>query len=437
MAPHDYDVVVIGSGIGGICAAALLAHAGYKALLVERTPLLGGRCSTMENQGFKLTTGVISVSPGAAVNQVFDEVGAPFDVAHVTRLAYRVSGRDYEMPLKGSLGWLLSQVSGSDDETSKVMGALTRAFSWQEPSAAISFRDWLLQYTDNQNILDVFQSMIPAMMVINSWEVSAQTVIRFLNFARNFRVSGFAPDGNQKLMEALADVIRRYGGDVWTRCPARQILVNNGAASGVIVEKEGKQLEITARAVVSDTGPRKTVGLAGAENFEKGYLKELDDKLRPAPLTWLQTAINTPDFNHPGQLILTGTRGVNFTVCPTFACPGLAPEGKHLLLSGSAPADSLPPFDWEKEIELHIMDLRENFPEFDRYGEVLNAGCFWGEWPGSRTWAGWELPPKTPILNLYNVGDAVVRSGTTSTPAAAETARTVVDDIKKRLQPSR
>ncbi|MFC1907699.1 phytoene desaturase family protein [Chloroflexota bacterium] len=266
MPQGKYDVVIIGSGVGGICAAALLAHAGYQILLVERTPLLGGRCSTMEYQDFKLTTGVISMSPGATVNQVFNEVGAPFDVIHVTRLAYRVAGKDYEMPLKGGLGWLLSQVSGSDEETEKVMGALSRAFSWQEPSTVISFREWLLQYTDNQYILDVFQSMIPAMMVINSWEVSAQTVIRFLNFARYFRVSGFAPDGNQKLMAVLADVIRRHGGNVWTRCPARQILVSNGVASGVIVEKEGKQLEIVAQAVVSDTGPRKTVELAGGSH---------------------------------------------------------------------------------------------------------------------------------------------------------------------------
>lgn len=434
MPQGKYDVVVIGSGIGGICAAALLAHAGYKTLLVERTPLLGGRCSTMEYQGFKLTTGVISMSPGDTLNQVFDEVGAAFDVTPETRLAYRVDGKDYEMPPKGGLRWLISQVSGSEGEAERVMGALTKAFFWQEPSASISFRDWLLQYTNDKNILDIFQSMIPAMMIINSWEVSAQVVIRFLDVARKFRVSGFAPDGNQKLMAALADVIRHHGSDVWTRCPVRQILVSNGVASGVIVEKEGKRLEIVAQAVVSDTGPKKTVELAGAENFDKGYLRELDETLRPSPLVWLQTAINTPDFNHPGQLILTGTRGVNFTVCPTFVCPGLAPKGKHLLISGSAPADSLPPFDWKKEIELHIKDLSENFPEFDRHGEILNAGCFWGEWPGFHTWPGYEIPPKTSILNLYNVGDAVVTTGTTSTPAAAETARLVVADIKKRFQ---
>ena len=38
MQAEKYDVAIIGAGIGGICAAALLAHAGYKVLVVENLP---------------------------------------------------------------------------------------------------------------------------------------------------------------------------------------------------------------------------------------------------------------------------------------------------------------------------------------------------------------------------------------------------------------
>ena len=37
------DVVVIGAGIGGLCVAARLSHAGYKTIVLERMPILGGR----------------------------------------------------------------------------------------------------------------------------------------------------------------------------------------------------------------------------------------------------------------------------------------------------------------------------------------------------------------------------------------------------------
>ena len=46
MEQNKYDVAVIGSGVGGLCSAALLAHSGYKVLVVEALDRVGGRCST-------------------------------------------------------------------------------------------------------------------------------------------------------------------------------------------------------------------------------------------------------------------------------------------------------------------------------------------------------------------------------------------------------
>ena len=41
-----YDVIVIGAGLGGLTAAALMARAGRKILLVERNASVGGAAST-------------------------------------------------------------------------------------------------------------------------------------------------------------------------------------------------------------------------------------------------------------------------------------------------------------------------------------------------------------------------------------------------------
>jgi prolycopene isomerase len=42
----DYDVIVIGAGIGGLSAASLLSHAGFRTLVLEKNNFLGGRCAS-------------------------------------------------------------------------------------------------------------------------------------------------------------------------------------------------------------------------------------------------------------------------------------------------------------------------------------------------------------------------------------------------------
>src|SRR3989441_2075266 len=50
--PIHYDAIVIGSGIGGLFCANLLAQAGLKVLVIEQHYVLGGYCSTFRRKKF-------------------------------------------------------------------------------------------------------------------------------------------------------------------------------------------------------------------------------------------------------------------------------------------------------------------------------------------------------------------------------------------------
>lgn len=55
--PQDLDAIVVGSGIGGLAIAVLLAKVGKKVLVLEQHDRAGGCCHTFTEQGFEFDVG--------------------------------------------------------------------------------------------------------------------------------------------------------------------------------------------------------------------------------------------------------------------------------------------------------------------------------------------------------------------------------------------
>lgn len=437
MQQGHYDVAIIGSGIAGMCATALLAHQGYKVLVVEKLPQLGGRCSTIEVKGFKIPH-ILQEHPfRGPTAEVFREVGAEFDIVPQPPIVYRIKGKDYQAPERGQLAFLLSQCCQDEAEFNRIRTALRRATTWLEPSNTISFRDWLLQYAENETVMALFQNIFGSLIYSSIHETSARDIILFYKGAMRFWVpTGRARRGNIALMHSLAQEIRGREGEIWLRAPAKRILTSDGVVKGIVVAKEGDEIEITAKAVISNTGPKKTVRLVGEENLDKGYVKELKENVHHGSQMTIAFASHKPLIEYPGGLSVLGTRRVMNFSCFTLTCPELSPPGKYLHMVTCQPKSQFAPLNPKEEIEAAIDDLRENLPEFDKYAELLNITLLFSEdWPAGYCLPGYYPPEKTPIENLYNVGDGVGPSVSTGSIGCGWTARTVVEDLKTRIKP--
>ncbi|NEQ44274.1 MAG: C-3',4' desaturase CrtD [Leptolyngbya sp. SIOISBB] len=77
-------VVVIGAGIGGLTAAALLAHRGYEVTAFDQAIAPGGCASTFKRRGFTFDVGATQVAgleAGGIHHEIFQELDVPLPAA--------------------------------------------------------------------------------------------------------------------------------------------------------------------------------------------------------------------------------------------------------------------------------------------------------------------------------------------------------------------
>jgi len=453
MQSRDYDVAIVGSGIGGLCVGALLAHWGYKTLVVEKRSFIGGTFSTEEYEGFKLPVGAVVIHKGAGMDETFRECGTELELIEVPKLFWRMEGKDYEMPAKGSIAIMLDIINKLEVERIKLVGGLAKAVAsekirqalargYREPEKeTMTFRGWLLQYTDNELVHSVFDTIVNGMPGGHAYEMPASALFSWFLKMGGMREVGLAPHGLSVEMEKLAKVIKT-GGDVWTGWLATRIVVTGGRARGIVVQKDGGEVEIASQLVISNTGSKATVELAGEENFGDEYLRMMRLRHRPIPITAAYVASDRPlwpENGEPAILMLTGTRRIRCIVPLSNISPELAPPNQHLLFAVGGPPSSFVHMDKEEEERQTRLDLMEQLPGLEKYGRILKIDprdiadeLLYGWSP-----VGFMMPAETPVKNLYNVGDGMCPFGLIGTTGAVGSARQVAEIVRKLIKPGK
>lgn len=442
-----YDMIIIGSGLGGLAAATLLSQKGFKILIVESKDRIGGRFSTIEHDGFKLPTGAVLI-PDSWVIKLLKEMQVDINCLRpLSRVFYRINDIDYEISTEIGLPMLLDLIDKLEKEEGnksgrkikpvelkKIINGYLSGIRGVKQKEIITVRDWLLQFTENEKVHEVFDNLCAALMMAHSWELPISKFFLFKEMKKFF----ISINGNLSIAKELAKIVEKNGA-IWTNCRAKKILINNGKAIGVVVEKNGAEIEIQCKVVISDIGPKGTVELAGQENFNDEYLKDMRVRLRPSPSLLVLVASDKPlclERMQDGVEIVMGGRRIRTVVPISKICPEVAPPGQHLLYASVEPISRIRPVDVKCELYHIRRDLKELFPDFEKHGRILQIKLCGdkNEWPEGRTWLGYGLPLETPISNLFNVGDGCIAPGLIGTTGSVESGYRVVNIIEKILE---
>lgn len=445
-------VVIVGAGVGGMCAGALLAKAGHDVTVVEKRNTVGGRTRTQDVGGYQVPRGAVSFQLAGVLPKLCEEVGASFELRPVSEMWFwmRGGGGFVQLPAKNGIGKMLEmlmQVHGGGDakaiarvglqlSISKVAGA------FKDPAAAVqgeggpTFREWIERYTDNENLIALFHAITSAVSAVNDFEYPASHW--FAHFAASdARMDKYAlvPGGFVAVSRALAGTIEQRGGRVLLGTKTLAIETAGGRATGVRVEHAQGVETLSADIVISNAGPTATVALAGEQAFGSDYLGRLRSRIRPTPIVASFVVSDQPLFAPSAAILAAGLERIVTGVPLSNICPEWAPDGRHLMSFYATPRSCLHPLDHADEIRANTADIHALFPDLEAKGgrildiQVRDIG---DEDVVARSWPGYQMPVETPVPNLYNVGDACGPPGFIATPAAAMSARNAVDQILNR-----
>jgi len=430
-----FDTVVIGAGMGGLCAAARLTAAGQRVLVIEKSAHLGGRCSSRERNGFTVTTGaiMIPIARESAIREAFDLLDAPMEMTELTgRMRYRLPHGDYDQAESGGgLHGLIAFAFRDDEEGAQRLFEDFIAAIKEIPGDECSFRDWLDGHTGNDDAKSLFQGFCAALMGTNAHEIPAGEFFRFLAYSSRGSRFGMAVNGNARMMESLGEKIEEHGSTILRHTNCRSILVENGIATGVSVRsRQLGEADIECDTVLSNLGPARTVALAGGrDRFDADYLAKLDAWPHEAPIFHISFVTDEPlieDFH--GCMVFGNTSNFIYLEIPSLISPSLAPPGKYLHTAYGAPSDAANA-DLEAELRNTLREIDANFPGKLANATFLVRARHSGNGPGMHRWAGHMMPVSTTVPNLYNVGDGATPPGTIGTEGAAASAREAVSQI--------
>jgi len=295
-----YDVIVIGSGMGGLSAAALLAHTGKKVVVLEQHFTAGGFTHAYARNGYEWDVGVHyigDVGRQTVARRLFDFIsGGQLDWAPMDPVYDRmiIGGERYDF-VAGAENFKAELKKHFPQEAHAIDRYLELVFQASRYMAQFSklkiLPGWLrkiMQATGKnafpefifQDTYSVLQSITRNEQLIavlsGQWgdqglPPKQSVFLMHAILCKHYINGGFYPVGGaSRIAETIIPQIQYAGGEVFTYADVKEILLRDGRAYGVKMQDDNC---IEAPVVISNAGVINTFEhlLPASESERLGY----------------------------------------------------------------------------------------------------------------------------------------------------------------------
>ncbi|MBR4786302.1 MAG: NAD(P)/FAD-dependent oxidoreductase [Bacteroidales bacterium] len=287
---QHYDIIILGTGLGGLVCGYILSKNGFKVLLLEKNAQIGGCLQTFKRFGVKYDTGmhyIGSMLPGQILHRLFHYLNLLDDVK-LSRLdenaydVFSIAGKQYQYAsgYEHFIDTLAQQFPNHRHdlrEYTRRLQAIADAsplYNLRKVEENVfieadyiktSINDFIASVTADPTLQDVLAGNLPLYAgVKDKTPTYIHALINNFYIQSAWRIIG----GSDCIARSLADSIRRFGGEIRTRSEACRILCDEHKATGVELTT-GEVIE--ADSIISNFHPQATIDIIDSHLIRKAY----------------------------------------------------------------------------------------------------------------------------------------------------------------------
>lgn len=285
---NNFDVVVIGTGMGGSAAGAISALNGLKTLILEKNPRPGGSCSYYEKQGFHVDTGAHMFIRGnkGPFGNLTRRLGMGTPIEFI-KAPNTLEARGINM------NFVLSRNIVFRAMTAPVIAWQTQVNPLHYPSIVrlfakialmneseiekldhVSIDEFMACHTRNAEIRSMIAGLLGLMLIVPPSEASAGESIWNLQKLMFENSLGYPRGGSVKISRTFLEGAENYGAEIRMNEGVKKILVKDGRVDSIVLDNGEK---VFTRAVISTTSVKDSIlRLVGKEYFSTPYIEKVN-----------------------------------------------------------------------------------------------------------------------------------------------------------------
>jgi all-trans-retinol 13,14-reductase len=290
---EQYDVVIIGSGLGGLVSAIILAKEGYSVCVLEKNNQFGGNLQTFVRDKTIFDTGIHYIgglSEGQNLYRYFKYLGIMDDLKlkQLDEDGFDiVSFEDGNQEFPHAQGYenfinqLVKSFPGERETIQKycddIVGTcdsfplynLKTEGEYNSSILSINAKQYIDELTENTKLRAVLAG---TNFLYGGIAEKSPLYVHALSVNSYMQSAWRCINGGSQITKQLIKQLKKHGGEVYKYKEVVQLLVEDNAVNTAIT-KDGST--ISAQYFISNVDPKVTLKMAGESNFRKAFVNRI------------------------------------------------------------------------------------------------------------------------------------------------------------------